>query len=478
MSTRCVSARRMLLSLGVCVLLAAASESPGGCDTWVAMGDVTARGYTLLGKNSDRPTFGCQPLVMHRGRKWPAGAKIDLVRVKIDQAAETCTTLGSSPYWSWGYEEGINEHSVAIGNEAIWTKVLSDDIASHKAGKGPRPGPTGMDLVRLGLERGKTAREALDAIAALVEKYGQFGSASPTRGLGGAYHNSFIIADPSEAWILETTGGHWVAKRIASGSTSISNAPSLGANFDLASANVVPHAIAKGWWPEAKGWWPEGKAGAFHFQHAYSRGTRKGQPVVTRVHRRAQCSRRLLAERRKSGKKIDVRWMMHVARDPSIGLNITASGSVAVLPDTADQLPVYWWCPAVPTSSCFVPFFIHGGGPPKIVTAAGTYGNRDEAPSKTGIDRFSPKSYWWLFRDLSDKVRADRKARSPIVRKAFDALEKQFAAGLANVVARAVHLRKRGQPDKAAHILDDYTQQCVKKVLPQVNELRARFAAK
>ena len=457
----------MVVAIGVLVILTGPAESPGGCDTWVAMGNVTAPGYTLLGKNSDRPTFGCQPLVMHRGRKWPAGAKIDLVRVTIDQAPETYTTLGSSPYWSWGYEEGINEHSVAIGNEAIWTKVLSEEIASHKAGKGPKLGPTGMDLVRLGLERGKTAREALGAIAAVVAQYGQFGSASPTRGLSGAYHNSFIIADPKEAWILETTGGHWVARRIAAGSTSISNAPSLGTDFDLTSPNLVKHAIAKGWWPADKG-------DRFHFQHAYSNGTRKDGRVVTRVHARARASRRLLAEREESG-KIDVRWMMHVARSPSIGLNVTASGSVAVLPNNNDELPVYWWCPAVPTYSCFVPFFIHGTGPPEIVTKAGTYGTHDERPSKTGRDTFSPKSYWWLFRDLSDKVRADRGTRAPMVRKAFDALEKEFEADLGDLVKKAVQLRKDGQAARAARILDDYTAACVKRALVKVNELRRQF---
>ncbi len=462
--------RWMVVWLGVGVLLAAPGESWAGCDTWVAMGDVTARGWVLLGKNSDRPTFGCQPLVMHRGRTWPAGATIDLVRVKIDQAKQTYTTLGSSPYWSWGYEEGINEHSVAIGNEAVWTKVLTEEIKAAKAGNGPKLGPTGMDLVRLGLERGRTARQALEAIAAVVETYGQFGSASPTRGLDGAYHNSFIIADPREAWILETAGGHWVAKRVASGSTSISNALTLGWEHDLASKRLVSHAVAKGWWPA-------GQTGRFHFQHAYSNGTRADDKPVTRVHRRARASRRLLAERAAAG-KIDVRWMMHVSRSPSIGLNVTASGSVAVLPNTDAQLPVYWWCPSVPTASCFVPFFVHGSGPPEIVTKAGTYGTHDERPSKTGRDRFSADSYWWLFRDLADTVRADRKARQPIVTKAFETLEKDFAAGLGEVVTRAARLRKAGQSDKARALLDAYTAACVKRAVVQVNALRKRFAAK
>jgi len=356
---------------------------------------------------------------------------------------------------------------VAIGNEAIWTKELREEIAAHRAGKGPAFGPTGMDLVRLGLERGKTAREARDAIAAVIARHGQFGSASPTKGTGGGYHNSFIIADASEAWVLETTGGHCVAKRIAKGATSISNAPSLGSDYDFASPDVVTHAIAKGWWPADK-------AGQFHFQHAYSTNTRKDQPVVTRVHGRAAISRRVLA--RKPG-RIDTRWMMTVARTPGIDLNATASSAVAVLPDTPDELPIYWWCPAVPSSSCYVPFFVHGSRLPKIVTTAGTLGNRDVMPSKVGRDTFSDKSYWWLFRDLSDKVRADRKTRGPKVRKAFDALEKQFAAHLPAVIKQVVRLRKDGQAVRAAAALDDYTHQCLANVLVQVNALRKEFAA-
>jgi len=469
MSKRPILVKWIIASLSAIVLLLVRGESSDACDTWVAMGDVTTCRYTILAKNSDRPRFGCQPLVQYPRRKWPDGAKIDLGRIKIDQVKETCATLGSSPYWSWGYEEGINDCSVAIGNEAIWTKVLTDETASHKAGKGPKLGPNGMDLVRLGLERGKTARESLDAIAAVITKYGQFGSASPTRGLGGAYHNSFIIADPKEAWILETAGSRWVAKRVPKGATSISNGVSLGTDFDLTSADVVAHAVARKWWPE-------NKDKEFHFQHAYSQGTKRDDPVRTRVHSRAACSRRLL-KAKKPG-EIDVRWMMHIAKAPQIGLNITASSAVAVLPNTDDELPVFWWCPAVPSSSCYIPFFIHGSGPPKIVSTAGTYGSRIECPSKTGRDKFSDKSYWWLFRNLSDQVAANRKERLPIVREVFDALEKEFESALPAVIKQTVRLRKTGRAKEATAILDNFTRQCLDKVLPAVNKLRATFAKK
>ena len=465
MSIQRVPAKPLVVLVGAFAMLLGFWRVSVACDTWVALGDATTCTFTILGKNSDRPVFDCQPLVYHPGKQWPAAATIDLARVTIAQVAQTYTTIGSSPYWSWGYEEGINEHSVAIGNEAIHTKVLSDEIAAHRAGKGPAFGPTGMDLVRLGLERGKTAREALDAIAAVVEKHGQFGSASPTGGPGGAYHNSFIIADPKEAWVLETTGNHWVAKPVRKGTTSISNGVSLGTDFEVASAGVVQHAITKSWWPADK-------AKEFHFQHAYSPGTSKDDSVVTRVHPRAACSRRLLDE--KAG-QIDTRWMMHIARSPRIDMNATASGSVAVLPDTSDQIPVYWWCASVPSRSCFVPFFIHGSGLPTIVSTAGTHGNRVEAPSKTARDKFSADSYWWLFRDLADQVAKDPAKRTPIVRKEFDALENGFAAGLPDVVKTAVRLGKNGQKERAADVLDNYTEVCLDKATVKVNELRHEF---
>jgi secernin len=334
------------------LLLSGLTGVSTACDTWVALKDSTKCGYVILAKNSDRPRFGCQPLMFHPRQRWPAGSEIDLGRVTIPQVEETYATMGSSPYWCWGYEEGVNEYGVAIGNEGISSKVLAEDMASHKAGKGPAFGPTGMDLMRLGLERGSTAREALKAIAALVEEHGQFGSGVPTKGVDGAYHNSYIIADAREAWVLETAGTHWVAKRFDKGTTSVSNDISLGSDHQLCSAGLVKHAVEKGWWSVES-------SDPFNFEIAYSKTSRR------RAHPRATRSRSLLQE--KSG-QIDVRWMMRIARDragpPSIDQEGTASSCVAVLPGTDDQLPVFWWCPSVPSNSCYVPFFIHGSGCP------------------------------------------------------------------------------------------------------------------
>ena len=67
-----------------------------------------------------------------------------------------------------------------------------------------------VSLMTLGLQRAKTAREAIHVMTDLVEKYGYASSGE-----------SFSIADPNEAWILEMIGkggkekgAVWVAVRI------------------------------------------------------------------------------------------------------------------------------------------------------------------------------------------------------------------------------------------------------------------------
>ncbi|EEC13401.1 hypothetical protein IscW_ISCW009583 [Ixodes scapularis] len=97
--------------------------------------------------------------------------------------------------------------------------------------------------LRLGLERGKTARESLDVVVALLEKHGQGGPCSDT--MPFTYHNSFLIADRTEAWVLETAGKLWAAERVTNGSSAatvgVAGLASAAAAVNHAAGGIVSH---------------------------------------------------------------------------------------------------------------------------------------------------------------------------------------------------------------------------------------------
>ena len=152
-----------------------------GCDTLVALRDATIDEVVIFGKNSDRPDDEAQNLVYIEGREYEKGSKVRCTYITIPQVEKTYSVLLCQPYWIWGAEMGVNEFGVCIGNEAVWT------IEPYR-----RSGLLGMDLLRLGLERGKTAKEAMMVIINLLEEFGQGGACSVDGQM--IYHNSFLIA--------------------------------------------------------------------------------------------------------------------------------------------------------------------------------------------------------------------------------------------------------------------------------------------
>lgn len=123
----------------------------------------------------------------------------------------------SRPAWMWGAEMGVNEAGVAIGNEAVFAKSRT-----------AKDGLLGMDILRLALHNARTAADAVEVIGRLLETYGQGGNGSYAGTL--RYHNSFLIADASDAWILESAANHWAAKAVETVGT-ISNAYTIGTQY-------------------------------------------------------------------------------------------------------------------------------------------------------------------------------------------------------------------------------------------------------
>jgi len=466
------------------------------CDSWLATRNATRTQEMIFAKNSDRPIFDCQPLLFYPRQNWESGSHVHLEYVDVPQVEKTYATLGSSPYWCWGYEEGINEHGVVIGNEAIFTKTFREAAAAFREGRGPALGLLGMDLVRLALERSRSASEAVEQMGTLIEQYGQFGSGMPTYSHAeGGYDNSFLIADPNEGWILEAVGRQWVAKRVTGGYASISNQPSIREQWDKGSRDIQDYAVENGWWPH-------GHMERFDFARAYINETVPRQ--VSQL--RAMRTRQLLES--KAG-QITPGWMMRIARDHYEGTFLggpyfdaadpdfhsicmhtspagftwgnTASSCVAVLPGDRSSVPIFWWTPGPPCNGCYAPFFVHGGRLPEIVTKAGTFGKRVIAPTEAQEDTFAPDSYWWLFRRLMDKVKGDPVKSIPgyyernnhVVRARFDALEDAFASQLPQVLAEAAETKESG--GSRAQVLDAFTADCVSKIVNQLHDLLAEF---
>jgi len=204
------------------------------CDTVVATAEVTADGTTVFGKNSDREPNEAHHLTRIPAADHPLGSRVKCTYIDIPQVRHTYAVLLAKPFWIWGAEIGANEHGVVIGNEAVFTKVPYEKENAL----------TGMDYLRLALERASTAREATIVITELLAEYGQGGNCGLQHKL--FYHNSFIIADPHDTWVLETAGYHWAARQIK-GVYTISNGLTIGSEWDLASPDLVTHAIRNGW---------------------------------------------------------------------------------------------------------------------------------------------------------------------------------------------------------------------------------------
>ena len=200
------------------------------CDTLCVLGS----GRTLLAKPSDRPPDEVQVVEAH-GRR-PGGGRLRTQYLELDDAGAHAL-VGSRPEWLWGLEHGVNEHGVAIGNEKVITVV--DPWAAP-------PALLGMDLVRLGLERATTADEALDVMTALLEQHGQGGVGDLA--INSPYWSAFLVADGNGAWVLETSGRTWAARR-ADGHAAISNRLSLRTDWTRASADVAPGSDVDGWRP-------------------------------------------------------------------------------------------------------------------------------------------------------------------------------------------------------------------------------------
>jgi len=210
-------------------------------------------GATYFGKNSNREPSECQLVIALPAVEHDANTLLKCTHLSIAQLPRRYGVVLSKPWWCWGGEMGANDQGVVIGSEAVSTR-------DHES----EPGLIGMDLVRLGLERGKSAEDALNVVTSLLQTHGQ-GGACRLGDPSFSYDNSFIIADANEAWMLETAGRHWAAKKIM-GMAVLSSELTLANDFDRSSYALPQYARLKGWIRKEEG---------LHFAGTFGRRSRR-----------------------------------------------------------------------------------------------------------------------------------------------------------------------------------------------------------
>lgn len=377
------------------------------CDSLVALPHATADGTVLFAKNSSRPANECQPLLQLPRQTHARGARLRCTYIEIPQAVETARVIGSRPFWCWGFEHGLNEHGVAIGNHTVFSR---DPLGGT--------GLNGMDLVRLGLERGRTAEQAVDTMTTLLEAYGQGGSGYADK--DWAYHNSFLVADRHTAFVLETSDRQWATRRVDA-VASVSNHLTIGADWDALSSSAIEHAIDAGWWSETRD-------ERFNFAEAY-RDTSIVPEVVSSGRHRRTCE--LLARHTGS---ISVGSLKCALRDHygqpgppgtltpadeqyfsvcmhAEPVGTTTASMIARIPADAREPLTYWASVGSPCVGAFIPLFVDGEIP-AVLTCG------DAQPSDGSL--------WWQCKRLLTSVERDWPRHGPPVRQALDHFEAEI----------------------------------------------------
>ncbi|MEN8122624.1 MAG: C69 family dipeptidase [Bacteroidota bacterium] len=211
------------------------------CTNFIITKGASADGSTMITYAADSHVlFG--ELYYWPATDYPEGSWLDIYEWdtgkylgKIKQAAHTYNVVGN-----------MNEFQVAIGETTY-------------GGRSELRNPEGIidygSLMYIALQRSKTAREAIKIMTDLVAEYGYYSSGE-----------SFSIADPNEAWIMEmigkgknNKGAVWVARKVPDGYISghanqarIRQFPLNDPDNCLYSEDIISFARGKGYYTGKK----------------------------------------------------------------------------------------------------------------------------------------------------------------------------------------------------------------------------------
>ena len=200
--------------------------SPGASADGSAIVSYAADSHSLFGELYFRPAQRFRPGGSLAIREWDTCRPLG----SIDQVERTYQTVGN-----------MNQHQLIIG-ETTW------------GGREEQADPAGVmdygSLIYITLQRARSAREAIETIVDLANHYGY-----PSEG------ETFSIADPQEAWVMDLVGKGadnkgivWVARRVPDGyicahanQARITTFPQDDPENCLYAPDVISFAREKGW---------------------------------------------------------------------------------------------------------------------------------------------------------------------------------------------------------------------------------------
>ena len=414
------------------------------CDTLVLTSKITASGQNTLCKNSDRPLGEAQPLCFY------------------ERSEGKYAVLGSRPYWMDGFEMGANEKGLFIGNEAEGSRMPKE----------AEEGITGMAMLRIALEKAAAAREAIDVISGLLKEHGQNANAHPT--MDRRYENTFILCDPEEAWVMETAGREWAAKKVED-FAAVSNCYQITDDYDLCSEGMEQLVTENRWLRPGE---------KVNFAKAFTAPADRQRNSVARMRR----MQKLVTE------KMTVKDMQKIFRDhfegelnePRFGScygnfvticmhaltgGIDSSQTAASMIMSYDERWKYkfLWAAGLPCLSVYIPLY---------------WVDPEKKPMKVpdcmslGGEKYDPESLWWTMEHLSALVSVDEEQFGMPVRESLRKLEKGFEAQAEEAEEEAEEMIDCGNKLGAAKRLNQLTESCAGMLLQTAQMLTAILTMK
>lgn len=373
---------QLIVSIPFCLLLLLPAPADASYAFYVGR-NLTSDGSVLLGGTGEEPSSHWLEIVPSQTH--PEGSRVtvgatDRARLparlsEIPQVAETFRYISMSYSSFAGFPApitngGLNAHQVAVRD--VWSPSRQELVDMTPA---DQTGPNYSDLARIALQRARTAREAVEIIGELIDRYGY-------TSYGG---NSHLIADPREGWVvIQFAGGQglWVAERLGPDEVRVNYPGYIGdvppdyrtSDDFMGSKNLISFAGEQGWYD------PDSDQ-PFNADRVYGLGGTMRSPGLKYV------SPADIEEELLEMAPVSVEEMMALVRDARIADDHAGYGQVAHLRSNLPEpeLALLWVAPTGSVTAPFLPWWVGVRSvPPEYAEhrylteqAASTFLNRD-----------------------------------------------------------------------------------------------------